>query len=119
MSVAIKDCPNRSLSCRASAARCQPSGEQIGAGGGELHVGSALRQFQPAAGDSEIQASAVFRGRALVAEQERAVELFDIDAAILNRFESRRMLHQPARGFLGIVERAVLLAVRGLADFAC
>ena len=32
------------------------SGEQIGAGGGKLHVGSGLMQFQPAPFNGELQA---------------------------------------------------------------
>ena len=48
--------------------------------------------FQPASFNSALQAGGVFRGRALVAEQKRAVELFDIDAAILDRFEGVRVL---------------------------
>jgi hypothetical protein len=68
--------------------RPSPSGEQIGAGRRELHVGSGVMHFQPAPFNGELQAGAVFRGRALVAEQEGAVEFLDIDSAILNWFES-------------------------------
>ena len=38
-----------------------------------------------------------------VAVQERAVELLDIDAAILHGLEGVGVLHQPARGFLRVV----------------
>ena len=69
----------------------QPRGnlqtKQIGAGRRELHVGSGVMQFQPTPCDGELQAGEVFRGSALVAEQEGAVEFFDIDPAILNWFE--------------------------------
>jgi hypothetical protein len=58
-------------------------------------------QFQPTLCDGTIQAGAVFRGRALVAEQERAIDLLDMDSAILNRFEGVRMLHQATRAFSG------------------
>src|SRR6267142_6904938 len=66
--------------------RCR-SREQLGAGRREFHVGSGVMQFQPAPCDGQIQAGAVFRGRAPVDEQEGAVELLDIDPAILNWFE--------------------------------
>ncbi len=52
------------------------SGEQIGAGRRELHVGSGVVYFQPAPFNGELQAGAVLRGRALVAEQKGAVEFF-------------------------------------------
>src|SRR5882724_1046184 len=58
--------------------------------------------FQPTPCDGELQASAVFRWRTLVAEQERAVELLDIDAAFLNRLEGVRVLQQTTSGFLRI-----------------
>jgi len=48
-------------------------------------------QFEPAPRDGELQAGAVFCRRALVAEQERAVELLDIDAAFLNPAECARL----------------------------
>ena len=83
------------------------SGEQIGAGGGKLHVGSGLMQFQPAPFNGELQAGAVFRGCAFIAEQERAVDLLDIDPAILNRFKSVCVLQQSARGLLRVGVGAV------------
>jgi hypothetical protein len=48
--------------------------------------------FQPAPFNGVLQAGAVLRGRALLAEQERAVEFLDINPAILNWFESVRVL---------------------------
>jgi hypothetical protein len=56
--------------------RCR-SREQIGAGRRELHVGSGVMHFQPAPCDGEIQAGAVFRGRAPVDEQKGAVEFLE------------------------------------------
>ena len=56
--------------------------------------------FQPASFNSVLQAGAVFRGRALVAEQERAIELFDIDATILDRFEGVRVLQEASGSLL-------------------
>jgi hypothetical protein len=50
--------------------------------------------FQPAPFNGALQAGAVLRGRALVAEQEWTVEFFDIDSAILNWFESVRVLKE-------------------------
>ena len=55
------------------------SGEQIGAGGGKLHVGSGLMQFQPAPFNGELQAGLYSAGVPLSVEQERAFDLLDID----------------------------------------
>ena len=44
--------------------------------------------FQPAPFNGKLQAGAVFRGRALVVEQEGAVEFLDVDPAILNWLEA-------------------------------
>jgi hypothetical protein len=55
---------------------------------------------EPTPCDGERQAGAVFRWRALVAEKKRAVELLDIDAAVLNRLEGVRMLQQTTSGLL-------------------
>ena len=51
---------------------------------------------QPAPCDGELQAGAVFRRRALVAEQERAVDLLDINPAILDDLESLGVLQETA-----------------------
>jgi hypothetical protein len=61
--------------------------EHVRASFREFHERAALMQFQPAAGYRKLKASGVFRRRALVDEQKRAVELLDIDAAFLNGFE--------------------------------
>jgi hypothetical protein len=53
----------------------------------ELHERAALMQFQPAARYRKLKAGGIFRGRGLVDEQKGAVELFDLDPAILNWFE--------------------------------
>lgn len=47
-------------------------------------------QFDPTARDRQIKAGRVFRRRSFVAEQERAVEFLDIDAAVLHRLEGVR-----------------------------
>ena len=78
------------------------SGDQIGAGGRELHMSSELVQLQPTPFDGELQACAVFRRRALVAKQERSIQFLDIDPAILNRFEGVRVLQQAAGGSLWV-----------------
>src|ERR1700751_2257880 len=54
---------------------------------GELHVGPALVQPEPAVGDGALKARLVFRRRALVLIQERPVDLLDIDATILHRLK--------------------------------
>src|ERR1700740_1734337 len=56
-------------------------------GFGELHVGPALMQPQPAVGDGALKAGLVFGRRALELVQEWAVDLLDIDAAVLHRLE--------------------------------
>jgi hypothetical protein len=63
--------------------------------------------FQPAAFNGEFQSGAVLRGRALVAEQEGTVEFFDIDAAILNRFEGARVLQEATGGPVRIGKWAI------------
>ena len=44
--------------------------------------------FQPAPFNGKLQAGAVLRGRALVVEQEGAVEFLDVDPALLNWLEA-------------------------------
>ena len=46
--------------------------------------------------------------RPFVAEQERAVELLNVDAAILDRFEGVRVLHQSPSGLLSVRKWTVL-----------
>jgi len=53
---------------------------------------TAFVQEQPTARDRQIKAGPVFRRCSFVAEQERAVEFFDVDAAILHRLEGVRVL---------------------------
>ena len=79
-------------------------------------------QFRPTPCDGTIQAGAVFRGHALVAEQERAIDLLDMDSTILNRFEGVRVLHQATRRLLrigvgtfgGVFHRAALMSLQPL-----
>jgi hypothetical protein len=72
------------------------SGEQIGAGRRELHVGSGVVYFQPAPFNGELQSGAVLRRGAPVDVQEWAVDPLDIDPAILNWFEGVRVFQQTA-----------------------
>ena len=58
----------------------------------QFHECSAFVQEQPTARDRQVEAGPVFRRRSFVAEQERAIEFFDIDAAILHRLEGVRVL---------------------------
>ncbi len=71
--------------------------EQVRAALGEADERPAVMKFEPAEFNRASKAgySAV---RPFVAEQERAVELLNVDAAILDRFEGVRVLHQSARG---------------------
>ena len=50
-------------------------------------MSAALVQLQPAPFDGEVQAGAVFRGRAPVAEQERSIDFLDVDPTFLNWLE--------------------------------
>ena len=86
---------------------CQPSGEQVRAGLRQLHERSAIMNFQPARANRAFEAGRVFRRRRFVAEQERAVEFLNVDAAFLDRLEGLRVLHQAAGGFLWIAVRPV------------
>jgi hypothetical protein len=57
---------------------------------------------QPAALDGNLETCRILRRRALVAEQERTIENFDVNPAVLDRLERVRVLHQSARGLLRI-----------------
>jgi hypothetical protein len=64
-------------------------------------------QHEPAVCDGALKPGFVFGGRALQLEQERPVDFFDIDAAVLDRLERVGEFDQLARGGIGIGERAV------------
>src|SRR6516162_11159172 len=70
--------------------------EQPGAGQGELPIGAAVVEPQPAAFDREVETSLI-RG-AGAAMQERPVDQFDMDAGVLHRLDGDGDLHQFARG---------------------
>jgi hypothetical protein len=57
---------------------------------------------EPTALDRQLHARAVLCRCALVLKQERAVDLLDMDAAILHRLDGAGDLDQAARGLLGI-----------------
>ena len=59
-------------------------------------------QHQPAPCDGYLQAGAVLRGRAHVAEQEWTIDPLDINPAILNGFEGASVLQQSARALLTV-----------------
>ena len=63
---------------------------------------------QPAFCDREIEPDFAFGRRALQLEQERPVDLLDIDAAVLHRLEGMGQFDQLAGGDLGIGEGAKL-----------
>ena len=77
------------------------------AGGSEFHVGTAVMNFQPAPLNGKLQAGAVFSGRALVVEQEGAVEFLDVYPAILNWLEGVCVLQQTSGRFFRIGKWAV------------
>jgi hypothetical protein len=78
-----------------------PSGEQFSPGLGELSICSGLVQCEPSGLDRQLEPGAVFRRRALVAEPKRAVDLLDIDLALLDGFEGLSVLHEAARSLFG------------------
>jgi hypothetical protein len=63
-------------------------------------------QHQPAVGDGTIEASLVFGRRALQLIQEWPVDLLDMDAAVLQGFDSVGQLNELARGDFRIGKRA-------------
>ena len=71
-------------------------------------------KFQPAQANRAIETRRVFRRRPFVAEQERAVELLDVDSAILHRLEGVRVLHQ-----IGAPPTTVAAPSRSLWQTAC
>jgi hypothetical protein len=73
----------------------------------ELHERAALMQVQSAAGYRKLKAGGVFRGRGLVSEQEGAVEFFDIDPSILNRFKGMCVLQETTGGLVRVGEGSV------------
>ena len=68
--------PTQFLNAKSSL-RCggAPSGEQRGARLGELHIGPALVQPEPAIGDDALKPGLVLSGRALELIDERPVDL--------------------------------------------
>ena len=81
-----------------------PLRKQLGTGLGEFHDIPDLCQPRSIASSSPALYSA---GRAVVAEQKRAVDLLDIDPAILDGFEGLSVLHETACGLFGIGVGAV------------
>jgi hypothetical protein len=59
-------------------------------------------EFEPALPDRIVQTRGVFCRRALVAEQERPIERFDVDTPVLHDLECVRVLHQAMGGLLRI-----------------
>ena len=59
-------------------------------------------QPKPAAVDALVQACLVLSRAALVLKQERAIDQFDMNAAVLHGFDGVGDLHQLARGDFGV-----------------
>ena len=81
--------------------------EQVGTGLRELHEGPAFMQFEPAEFNRAARPAAYSAGVPLSPNRNGAVDLFDVDAAILHRLEGAGVIHQPARGFVRISEWSV------------
>jgi len=71
--------------------------EQLGPGRSEPDVGPGLVQLQPPPLDREFQSRAIFRWRRVVAEQKGAVDLLDVNPAVLDRL-TQRLVRVPAGG---------------------
>src|ERR1700681_4324440 len=83
------------------------SGEQLGAGLGKLHIGPGFVHPQPAAGDGELDAGAIFGRTATFLKQKRPVDLLNVDPAVLDRLDRVGDLKQLARGFFRVGERSL------------
>ena len=70
----------------------------------EADEGAAVVEFKPAAFNSEREARRILCRCAPIDVQERAVELFDVEAAILHNLEGVRVLHQSACGDAGVTD---------------
>ena len=75
---------------------------------GEPHIGPALVQPQPAVGDGALKPGRVLGRCAVQFEQERPVDLLDIDAPVLHRLKGIGEFEQLAGGNLGIGEGSFL-----------
>ena len=100
--------------------------EQVGTGLREPHEGPAFMQFEPAEGNRTVEARGIFSRCALVAEQERRVDLFDVDAPLLLRLEARAWsirrraaLSGSAKGRLAVHFIAAVPALLGPAAHTC
>jgi hypothetical protein len=74
-----------------STGRASSSGEQVRAGLREADEGAAVVEFKPAAFNSEREARRILCRCASIDVQERAVELFDVDASVLHHLEGVRV----------------------------
>ena len=63
--------------------------------------------LEPAARYRKLKAGGIFRGRGLVDEQKGAIELLDIDSAILNWFEGVCVLQEATGGLVRISKWAI------------
>ena len=62
---------------------------------------------QPAFGDRQLQPGAIFGRAATLLEQERPVDLLDVDPAVLDRLDGVGDLEDLARGLLGVGEGSI------------
>jgi hypothetical protein len=97
-----------------SSLRGEGSSEQIGTGRCEPDEGAALVHGQPAELDCQLHARAVLSRASLVLEEERAVDVLDMDPAVLHRLDCAGDLDDAACDLLGIGIGARLGVFHGL-----
>src|SRR6266481_3611850 len=82
--------------------RSTSSGEQLGTGLSELHIGPGFVHPQPAARDGELKTGAIFGRAAAMREQERPVDFLNVNASVLDGLNGAGDFQQLTGGLLGI-----------------
>jgi hypothetical protein len=83
-------------------ASTEPISRSYPVGGEQLHIGAAVVKRQPAPVGGIGEAGAELAGAALQREQERRIDLLDVDAAVLDRLDAGGELDELACGGFGI-----------------
>jgi hypothetical protein len=87
-----------------AASPCQLSGEQLGARGGEFHVGAGLMFEQPSLRDGAIEAGTGFGGTSAFTQKRQIVRLH---ATVHDGFDGIGEFNELARGLFGVGEQSV------------